>query len=105
MTTLPHVGEVLHPTDADDPVVEAGHLRAAAQPVLLNVPVLVHPLERVGEEVHVAVGKDQGLEFVDGDSLLRLGHHDHQHLVDDTLQTGPDQRIFLLDILETSYVM
>ena len=101
MTALAHVGEVLHPTYADDPVVEAGHLRAAAKPVLLHVSVLVQALKRVGEKVHVAVGEDQGLELVNGDTLLRLGHHHHQHLVDDTLQTRSGQHIFLLNVLET----
>ena len=87
MTALTHVGEVLHPTDAHDPVVEAGHLRTTAQPVLLNVPGLLHPLQSVGEQVHVAVGEDQGLEFINGHGFLRLGHHHNQHLVDNTLQT------------------
>ena len=55
MTSVPHIGRILHPTYCVNTIVEAGTLRAAIQPVLLNFSVLVHTLERVDEEVHVAV--------------------------------------------------
>ena len=56
MTNVLHIGIILHPPYPVNPIVQAGTLRAAIQPLLLNFPV--HPLERLVEKVHVAVGED-----------------------------------------------
>ena len=56
MTSVPYIGRIIHPIYSVNPIVQAGTLRAAIQPLLLNFPV--HPLERLDDEVHVAVGED-----------------------------------------------